>query len=219
MQRAILLIGPTGSGKTPLGHWLGVHGIAGCHCHHFDFGENLRRVAAHMNPEFTPKETSFIENLVRKGALLEDRAFPLAIRILDSFCRNHGVRPEDLLVMNGLPRHTGQAEALASRVRLLALLELQCSADVVWERLVRNAGGDRISRSDDDFLLVKQKLTIFEQRTAPLVAFYRALEVPILQFRVDVLSTPEEVFLSLGEKLATIVPYTPPEQCGNRPRE
>jgi adenylate kinase len=203
MQKAILLIGPTGSGKTPFGQWLEVHGIFGRRCHHFDFGENLRGVAAHMDLGFTREETSFIEQLVRRGALLEDGAFPLAIRILDSFCRNHGVRHEDLLVMNGLPRHTGQAEALASRIRLLALLELQCSADVVWERLVRDVGGDRISRSDDDFSLVRQKLLVYEQRTAPLVAFYRAWEVPILRFRVGVQSTPEDVFLSIGEKLAT----------------
>jgi len=37
-SRAILLIGPTGSGKTPLGDWLQAYGFCGHRCHRFDFG-------------------------------------------------------------------------------------------------------------------------------------------------------------------------------------
>jgi adenylate kinase len=207
MQKAILLIGPTASGKTPFGRWLELHGISGCRCHHFDFGENLRRVAANGGAGFTPEETSFIEDIVQRGALLEDSAFPLAIRILDSFSKKRGVRREDLLVMNGLPRHTGQAKAIAARIRLLTLVELECGAEVVRERLVRNSGGDRDARSDDDLTVVAQKLAVFEHRTAPLVDYYRALQVPILRFRVGVQSTPEDMFVNIGEELGSRVSH------------
>ena len=44
--RALLLVGPTGSGKTPLGNWLEQNGLRGVRAHHFDFGTNLRRVVA-----------------------------------------------------------------------------------------------------------------------------------------------------------------------------
>jgi hypothetical protein len=43
---ALLLLGPTGAGKTPLGDWLEAHGLWGRPCHHFDFGANLRAVVA-----------------------------------------------------------------------------------------------------------------------------------------------------------------------------
>ena len=43
--QAVVLLGPTGSGKTPLGEWLEAKGLGGRRCHHFDFGTRLRRVA------------------------------------------------------------------------------------------------------------------------------------------------------------------------------
>ncbi len=43
---AILLLGPTGTGKTPLGNVLAVRGWRGLPCLHFDFGANLRELVA-----------------------------------------------------------------------------------------------------------------------------------------------------------------------------
>ena len=45
MQRpsAILLLGPTGSGKTPLGELMERRGFGGRRCRHFDLGDRLRR--------------------------------------------------------------------------------------------------------------------------------------------------------------------------------
>ena len=42
---AILLLGPTAAGKTPLGQLFADRGLWGRPCVHFDFGENLRRIA------------------------------------------------------------------------------------------------------------------------------------------------------------------------------
>jgi len=53
---AILLVGPTGAGKTPLGEWLQLHGLWGRRCHHFDFGTNLREVASGNSAGFTAEE-------------------------------------------------------------------------------------------------------------------------------------------------------------------
>ena len=44
-QPGILLLGPTGSGKTPLGDRLQIRDLWGRRCHHFDFGVRLRDVA------------------------------------------------------------------------------------------------------------------------------------------------------------------------------
>ena len=43
---ALLLIGPTGSGKTPLGDLLDREGLWHRRCCHFDFGERMRRIVA-----------------------------------------------------------------------------------------------------------------------------------------------------------------------------
>ena len=52
----ILLIGPTGSGKTPFGDYLEQHGIADRACLHFDFGSSLRSAAQGILPGFTEEE-------------------------------------------------------------------------------------------------------------------------------------------------------------------
>ncbi|MDW7761659.1 MAG: hypothetical protein SCM96_13625 [Acidobacteriota bacterium] len=42
---AVLILGPTGSGKTPLGRELETRGHAGRRCRHFDFGAEMRALA------------------------------------------------------------------------------------------------------------------------------------------------------------------------------
>jgi adenylate kinase family enzyme len=51
IPKAILLLGPTGSGKTPLGQVLEERGLWGHTCMHFDFGANLREIVACNKPD------------------------------------------------------------------------------------------------------------------------------------------------------------------------
>ena len=192
-QQAILLVGPTGAGKSPLGDWLQAHGLWGRHCHHFDFGAKLREVAAGQGNGFTVEETLFIRKLVEKGALLEDETFHLALRILVEFVGSRQVQPADVLVMNGLPRHTGQADAMAGLLQFVAVVYLQCSAEIVWERLQRDAGGDRAERTDDTVARVEQRLAVFAERTQPLLAWYRRLGVPSIQVAIGAQTRPSDI--------------------------
>lgn len=198
LPKAILLAGPTGSGKTPLGEWLQDHGLWGRRCHHFDFGANLRAAASGDHREFTPHEVSFIQDVLEKGVLLENESFPLALRILQDFVRARRVRDDDLLIMNGLPRHVGQAEALAPHLQFLAVIDLQCTAEVVSRRLQRNSGGDRVNRSDDGIALVEKKLDIFAERTSPLLDFYSRAGVPLIPIRVEVHTRHSDIANSLS---------------------
>ncbi len=192
-QQAILLVGPTGAGKTPLGDWLQAHGLWRRCCHHFDFGSNLRDVAAGQGNGFTAEEMCFIQELVEKGALLENETFHLALRILVGFVAHRQVQPEDLLVMNGLPRHSGQAEALADYLQFVAIVQMECSAEIVWERLQCNAGGDRTDRTDDAVALVERKLAVFAERTQPLLTWYQQLGVPLVPIAVGVQTLPSDI--------------------------
>ncbi|HET6430150.1 MAG TPA: hypothetical protein VFJ30_17170, partial [Phycisphaerae bacterium] len=81
---AILLLGPTGSGKTPLGEMLQARGLRGRRCAHFDFGDSLRRaVAAASPPDGLPRQDiAFLKGVLESGALLEDEHFHIAETIL-----------------------------------------------------------------------------------------------------------------------------------------
>ena len=45
LPMAVLILGSTGSGKTPLGEYIEQNGLNGIKCHHFDFGACLRRIS------------------------------------------------------------------------------------------------------------------------------------------------------------------------------
>jgi adenylate kinase len=81
---SILLIGPTGAGKSPLGDHIERQGLAGRRCHHFDFGHQLRTIAEENSPpeEFTTAEHLFIREVLEKALLLERRHFPIAKKIV-----------------------------------------------------------------------------------------------------------------------------------------
>jgi adenylate kinase len=192
--QAILLLGPTGSGKSPLGDWLERVSLQGRRCHHFDFGANLRAVVVGQGAGvFTLEEVRFLRRVLEAGALLEHEHFPLAARILDAFVAQKSVRASDLLVLNGLPRHLQQACALDRKLTVVGVVQLDCNARTVAERLKRNSGGDRTRRADDSETLVARKLAIYEERTRPLLNHYRERGTPILKLEVGVETQPAEI--------------------------
>jgi adenylate kinase family enzyme len=195
---AILLLGPTGSGKTPLGDHLERASLWNRRCHHFDFGANLRAVVAGDGAgSFTAEEIRFLRRVLEEGVLLEAEHFPLAARILDAFIARKGVRAADLLVLNGLPRHVEQAKAMESKVTVIGVVQLDCDAHTVAERLRCNSGGDRAQRADDVEALVARKLVIYEERTRPLLNYYRGKGVRILKVPVDIKTQPAELAAQL----------------------
>jgi len=199
--RAILLLGPTGSGKTPLGEVLQARGLAGRRCAHFDFGASLRRaVAADPPPNgLTGEDVAFLRRVLEAGALLEDGHFPIARKILEGFIAARRIGPEDRIVLNGLPRHAGQARDVAVIVEVIAVIELRCTADVVLQRIRTDAGGDRGGRIDDDPDAVAARLDIYTRRIAPLVDHYRATGATIHSVDVQADTTAEQVWTLLHE--------------------
>lgn len=183
---ALLLLGPTGVGKTPLGLELEDRGLWGRRCVHFDFGANLRKGAEGDLPEelLGNDERTFLERVIKSGALLEDDQFPIARKILNHFLLERRVDDAALIVLNGLPRHAGQAAAVESIVAVRAVITLTCEAATVLERIRTNAGGDRGERSDDDPASIRRRLATYAERTQPLVDYYRLRSVCIIQLPV-----------------------------------
>jgi adenylate kinase family enzyme len=191
---AILLLGPTGSGKTPLGNYLEQAPLWNRRCHHFDFGANLRAVLTGDEAgSFTAEEIRFLRRVLEEGVLLEAEHFPLAARILDAFIKRKAVLAADRLVLNGLPRHVEQAKAMESNVTVISVVQLDCDARTVAERLRCNSGGDRAQRADDAEALVVRKLAIYEERTRPLLDHYRSQGVRILKVPVGIKTQPAEM--------------------------
>ena len=63
--------------------------ILGRRCHPFDFGQELRNIAAiqEPSPEFSPDEQRFIRDVLEKGRFLGDEHFPLADKIFRLFMK------------------------------------------------------------------------------------------------------------------------------------
>ena len=146
--QAILLLGPTGAGKTPLGDWLEKNGLWGQSCHHFDFGANLRAVvAAGPSDSFASDEIHFLQRVLAQGALLEKESLGLAANILDGFIARRNVQPEQWFILNGLPCRNGCAVMPAATVPRAPTTKMNScltsspstrSAHGLWWRIIAN---------------------------------------------------------------------------------
>lgn len=201
MNKAILLIGPTGSGKTPLGTLMEKEGFLKKRCFHFDFGENLRKITKIKSPQiFNQNEINFIQKVLKEGTLLENEHFGIAKKILISFIKNKGIQKDDWIILNGLPRHKGQALELSSFIAIEWVILLSCTTQVVFERIKKNSGGDRKERLDDDIESIGKKLILFKERTAPLVEYYRDNGIGIEEMKVDIDTTPKDLITNLKKR-------------------
>lgn len=191
--KTLLLVGPTGCGKTPLGDLLEAEELLGRHCLHFDFGRELRASVGEQSVRLTYDERELVGELLESGALLEDEHFPIAGKLLAGFISERNADADSLIVLNGLPRHVGQAGAMEAAVDMRALVILECSPGVVWERVRTNSGGDRSERADDTLAEVTRRLGVFRQRTMPLLEYYSARGVPVLHLEVGAKTTAGEM--------------------------
>jgi adenylate kinase len=201
MHQAIVLIGPTGSGKTPLGELLSDGGIWGRRCVHFDFGTALRQIASGDSPgDFSDTEVQFVANVLATGALLEDSDFHIALRAIRGALAAQNADEHCLVVLNGLPRHVGQARDLQEVVDVRGVVVLNCSPAVVGSRIATNSGGDRTGRRDDDIGAVRRRLDIFAERTLPLVDYYRSRGATIHTIEITETTTPREITAELDQR-------------------
>ncbi|MCE5326388.1 MAG: nucleoside monophosphate kinase [Planctomycetaceae bacterium] len=196
LPQAILLLGATGTGKTPLGAMIARRGLWARNCRHFDFGEHLRQIAARGRwPGLDDADVAVVKAALGGGALLEDEHFHIAAAILRGFIA--AAAPEDVIVLNGLPRHAGQARDVAGLVDVRAVIELCCPAEAVLQRIVANTGGDRAGRADDAASAVAAKLEIYRARTAALVEHYRTRGAATISVEVGVETTADEMWLEI----------------------
>ncbi len=200
-RRAMLLLGSTGAGKTPLGNLIEQRGLWNHRWVHFDFGAQLRRIAAGDGPEgqFGPDDIALVQRVLREGALLEDEHAPLAEQVLREFLAERAA-PDTCVVLNGLPRHVGQIRTVEPLVDVCTVLALRCPSETAIQRIRSNIGGDRAGRCDDTEEMVRAKIELFHERTNPLIAHYLELDIPVRRIVVTATMTPEEVWQILEHR-------------------
>jgi adenylate kinase len=201
--QTILIVGPTGSGKTPLGQFLEKKGLWETKCLHFDFGAQLRASVVRQNTPLNREEMIIVRATLKENALLEDKHFFIAAKLLNDFLFHTQASRSEYIILNGLPRHQGQADLMEPLVEMKALIELTCTPEVAKERIRTNAGGDRVGRGDDTLREVENKLRIYREKTAPLLSYYKAKGVPLLTVPVEPGTSEREMLACLeGMKLA-----------------
>ncbi|HRU05003.1 MAG TPA: nucleoside monophosphate kinase [Candidatus Brocadiia bacterium] len=197
--RALLLIGPTGAGKSPQGMLLEKAG-AGLH---FDFGHELRQsVADPAAAPFPPRDAEFVRSLIQSCALLPHDRFDIALAVLRAFMKRRAFDPAaQRLILNGLPRHEAQARDLAPHVHVDKVAVLEAAASVLAQRVERRRAGltlDHAGRDDDHAAAIAAKLRVYEAQTRPLIAFYASQPgVEILRLTVDGTTTDATLHAAL----------------------
>ena len=201
-NRAVLLLGPTGAGKTPLGRLIEQRGLWREKCLHFDFGDTLRQLVARNQPDelIGPKDIELLRRVLESGALLEEKHFPIAGRILQSCMAAGGADRNTWIILNGLPRHVGQARAIDAFLDVRVVVRLECSSETVFERIGANVGGDRTERTDDDLGAVGKRLAIFNRRTSALLEHYRRRGATIEVVKVTAAMMPQQMWELLDRR-------------------
>ncbi|MFN4131625.1 MAG: nucleoside monophosphate kinase [Caldimicrobium sp.] len=193
--KAILLLGPTGAGKTPLGMEIEKRGFLNKKALHFDFGENLRKVAS-GELSFPKDDRLLVQSILKEGRLLKEEEFYLAERVLFSFLTNKNYTPHCWLVLNGLPRNLFQASKLENFAEIKYVIFLKTSPTILKFRLSFDPAGDRKGRSDDLEKLVEYKLKWFYRETLPLLDYYKE-KSSLIHLEVQKSDTGEDLYKKL----------------------
>jgi adenylate kinase len=158
----VLLLGPQGSGKgTQAKRIAAEYGVP-----HIATGDILRTAIAE-DGELGRR----VKEIVERGDLVPDELMVEIIR--DRLTRDDTASG---FVLDGFPRTMRQSEALDAMLReigrsLDVAFDLQVPEDVSFERLLRRAHEE--GRTDDTPDVIRRRLELYRQETAPLAEYYR----------------------------------------------
>ena len=157
MKNRLLFLGPPGAGKgTQAERLCGAHGMK-----HLSTGDLLRAEVA-VGSELGQEA----EAVMNRGELVSDA---LVLAIVESQMK---ALTTDGWLLDGFPRTVPQAEALEPLLQELeqpiqAVVLLELDDAVLIERLLARG------RADDNEAVIRNRLEVYRDKTAPLISFYR----------------------------------------------
>jgi adenylate kinase len=160
----LILLGPPGAGKgTQAKVLIEAHGIP-----QLSTGDILRAAIAARTPLGLEAKA-----IVDRGDLVSDAVVNgiVSERLDADDCKSG-------FILDGFPRTIAQAEALdemlsAKGVHLDAVIELKADTDELVRRVIQRSKDSGGARADDNEEVLRKRLGVYQEQTAPLVAYYQ----------------------------------------------
>ena len=159
----LILLGPPGAGKgTQAKILVEAFGIP-----QLSTGDILRSAIAAKTPLGLEAKA-----IVDRGDLVSDA---IVNGIVSERLDAEDCRPG--FILDGFPRTIAQAEALGEMlidkgVKLDAVIEIKADADELVRRVIQRAKESGGARADDNEEVLRKRLGVYAEQTAPLVAYY-----------------------------------------------
>lgn len=159
----LILLGPPGAGKgTQAKLLVEAYGIP-----QLSTGDILRSAIAAKTPLGLEAKA-----IVDRGDLVSDT---VVNGIVSERLDAEDCKPG--FILDGFPRTIAQAEALDAMladkgVALDAVIEIKADADELVRRVIQRAKESGGARADDNEEVLRKRLGVYQEQTAPLVAYY-----------------------------------------------
>jgi adenylate kinase len=187
--RTFILFGAPGSGKGTQGKTLGtIPRFYHCAC-----GDVFRSIDTR-----TAVGKAFLE-YSSKGQLVPDEVtVELWKEAIDAAVDAHKFKPDiDTLVLDGIPRNTGQAIIMEEMIEVKQVFHLACpNRETLFTRLKKRALKDnRLDDANDQ--VIKRRLDVYETESKPVLVHYSSERITV----VDAMQPPSKVLFDI---LATV---------------
>lgn len=159
----LILLGPPGAGKgTQAKILVESYGIP-----QLSTGDILRAAIAAKTPLGVEAKA-----IVDRGDLVSDA---IVNGIVSERLDAEDCKPG--FILDGFPRTIAQAEALdvmlaEKGVSLDAVIEIKADADILVQRVINRAKESGGARADDNEEVLRKRLGVYAEQTAPLVSYY-----------------------------------------------
>ena len=186
MNRAILLFGYPGSGKGTQGRILSA--LPGFH--HAAMGDILRAL--------TPADPLFgaIQAQLRQGNLVPDE---LAMELYGSHLESLALPPDDLVIVDGLPRNRRQVDMLNRLVQVIKIFKLSIyDESIVIDRIRARAVAQ--NRPDDaSDAVIQHRLEVYRAETESCITSYPGTILTRIQANQPVFDVHLDIISALGK--------------------